>query len=253
VDEKHGQSEPVREILRSYWDADAPTYDRSPEHEQVTALQRAVWAAILARLLPPPPAAVLDVGAGTGFLSIPLARLGYSVTALDLSGGMLARLSEKARAEGLAVALAEQPAEEPPEGPFDAIVERLVLWTLVDPVRALTRWRAAAPAGRLVSFGATWVDAGKLGAVRTRGRFYARRMLRETPQHHAPYPAEFTQLVTEPRAEPEWVLRTIEDAGWVRPRLERLQDAEWAHRRAEHRLVQAFGTVSEYAVRADAR
>jgi SAM-dependent methyltransferase len=246
------EGEPVREILRDYWDADAATYDRSPEHEQITPLQRAVWSAILSRLLPPPPATVLDVGAGTGFLSIPLARLGYAVTALDISRGMLTRLQEKVAAEGLAVAVVEQPAEEPPAGPFDVVVERLVLWTLLDPGLALERWRAAAPAGRLVSFGATWVGPSRIESVRTRGRFYARRLLRETPQHHGPYPAAFTRLVDEPRAAPEWVLGAIEDAGWVRPRLERLRDAEWAHLRAEHGLVRLFGAVSEYAVRADA-
>ena len=49
---------------------------------------------MLTRHLPPPPARVLDVGAGTGALSLPLARLGYQVTALDISPGMLERLRE---------------------------------------------------------------------------------------------------------------------------------------------------------------
>ncbi|NIJ14353.1 SAM-dependent methyltransferase [Saccharomonospora amisosensis] len=43
--------------------------------------------------LPPPPAAVLDVGGGAGHQSFPLARAGYDVTLLDPSAAML----EKAR------------------------------------------------------------------------------------------------------------------------------------------------------------
>ena len=39
---------------------------------------------------------VLDVGAGTGKIAIPLAKEGYEVTALDLSKRMLAKLKEKA-------------------------------------------------------------------------------------------------------------------------------------------------------------
>ncbi len=39
-----------------------------------------------------PLATVLDIGAGTGFFVIAAARLGYEVTALDLSAQMLARL-----------------------------------------------------------------------------------------------------------------------------------------------------------------
>lgn len=43
----------------------------------------------------------LDVGAGTGFQSIPLARLGFVVTAVDLSKPLLAELAESAK--GLAI------------------------------------------------------------------------------------------------------------------------------------------------------
>lgn len=44
----------------------------------------------------PPPARVVDFGAGTGRLAVPLAREGYRVTAVDPSEKMLAKLSERA-------------------------------------------------------------------------------------------------------------------------------------------------------------
>ena len=40
-------------------------------------------------------------------------------------------------------------AASPPGGPFDAVVERHLLWTLPDPGAALVAWRQAAPTGRL--------------------------------------------------------------------------------------------------------
>lgn len=49
-----------------------------------------------------PEETVLDVGAGTGRLSIPMAKIAKSVTALDQSGGMLACLKENMDAEGIA-------------------------------------------------------------------------------------------------------------------------------------------------------
>lgn len=120
----------VTEAVRSYWDIDAKTYDDSASHHPRSAAEQAAWSAALRRLLPPPPAKVLDVGAGTGFVSILLARQGYAVTALDLAPGMLARLKEKARAVGLDVRTTEGDAADPPRDNFDAVVERHLLWTL---------------------------------------------------------------------------------------------------------------------------
>src|SRR5215203_1968498 len=113
--------------IRAFWDVDAATYDLSPSHRPRSSAEQAAWAATLARLLPPAPARVLDVGAGTGFLSLLAAGLGHHVTAHDLSAGMLAKLADKAKAAGLTVEISEGAAEAPPEGPFDAVIERHVL------------------------------------------------------------------------------------------------------------------------------
>src|ERR1700729_3681472 len=97
------------EEIREYWDADAATYDNSPTHRPTTAGEMAAWVTALSRLLPPSPARGLDCGAGTGFLSLMAARLGYRVTALDISAGMLAKLRGRAAAEGLAIEVVEGP------------------------------------------------------------------------------------------------------------------------------------------------
>src|SRR6478609_380890 len=113
----------AHEEIRAYWDVDATTYDLSPHHRPRSSAEQAAWAATLARVLPAAPARVLDVGAGTGFLSLLAAGLGHHVTAHDLSPGMLARLAEKAEVAGLEITISEGPAEEPPIGPFDAVIE----------------------------------------------------------------------------------------------------------------------------------
>jgi SAM-dependent methyltransferase len=53
----------------------------------------------LLRHLPRPPATVLDVGGGAAHQSLPLARLGYSVTVLDPSRAMLAKAEQRLRSE----------------------------------------------------------------------------------------------------------------------------------------------------------
>jgi SAM-dependent methyltransferase len=55
---------------------------------------------------------VLDIGAGTGRVSLDLAACGADVTALDADGELLAALSERARRAGLAVATVTADARE---------------------------------------------------------------------------------------------------------------------------------------------
>ncbi len=50
-----------------------------------------------------PPGPLIDLGCGAGRLSILFARKGFEVTAVDLSRPMLAKVAEKAGAEGLSV------------------------------------------------------------------------------------------------------------------------------------------------------
>src|SRR6266516_7785124 len=112
------------EELRTFWDRDAESYDRSPSHSATDPVEAPVWRAALLRHLPPPPATILDGGAGTGAMSLLAAELGYRVTALDPSPGMLAALRKKADVLGLDVETVIGQADEPPPGPFDAVMER---------------------------------------------------------------------------------------------------------------------------------
>jgi 2-polyprenyl-3-methyl-5-hydroxy-6-metoxy-1,4-benzoquinol methylase len=79
---------------------------------------------------------VLDIGAGTGFLTMAVAGLGHGVTAVDLSGQMLARLTIKASAQQFAVTPIQARADQVPQEDFDVVMSRHLLWTLPDPQSA---------------------------------------------------------------------------------------------------------------------
>lgn len=232
----------VADEVRRYWDEDSEVYDDVPNHHPTDPAERAAWAGALAGALPAAPARVLDCGAGTGFLTVMAARMGHQVTALDLSPGMLSRLKAKASAEGLDVQVVEGPAEEPPPGPFDAVIERHLLWTLPDPGGALRAWRAVAPAGRLVLFEGAWGSADPLAVWRRRARALAGYVEARRPAsadgapspataggHHAEYPASLRQAMPlGSGTSPAELVRLASDAGWGVPRLHRLRDVEWA-------------------------
>jgi ubiquinone/menaquinone biosynthesis C-methylase UbiE len=153
----------AQDKINALWNAAAATYDETPRHGIADPREEAAWKEALRSLLPPPPLDVLDVGCGTGFLSLLLAGLGYCVRGVDLAEEMLARARDAARARGLDVTFEIGDAIDPPgsDASVDAIVNRHLFWTLTDPSRALDRWRAMLrPGGRLLIIDGLWGRTG---------------------------------------------------------------------------------------------
>lgn len=154
------------EETRHYWNDQAETFDNEIDHGLRDPLTYDAWKTLLQEKLPPPPASILDVGCGTGSLSLLLARLNYQVTGIDLSEAMLAQARKKVERDGYSVAFKLMDAFEPnlPGQKFNVIVCRHVLWALPDIAVALERWAALlSPQGRLLLIEGFW-DGGGLHA-----------------------------------------------------------------------------------------
>lgn len=218
--------------IRGYWDADAPTYDHSRQHRPRSPMVEAAWTAAVEGALPPPPARVLDCGAGTGFLSLIAASLGHRVTAVDLSGAMLERLARRAEETEVEIETVQGPAAAPPAGGYDAVVERHLLWTLPDPGGALAAWRsAAAPHARLVLVESLWGAVDPVERLRGDVRRAIGRVRRQPPEHHAEYdPGMRASLPLGSGTHPSRLVELARGAGWQTPRLHRLYGVEWAER-----------------------
>jgi SAM-dependent methyltransferase len=98
---------------------------------------------------------VLDLGCGAGdatFVAAELVGPGGWVVGVDRSADALARARLRAAQRGLAqVQFVEGDINDPaPGGPFDAIVERLVLWSAADPAAVLRRQATVLRPGGLV-------------------------------------------------------------------------------------------------------
>jgi SAM-dependent methyltransferase len=242
----------VHDHLREFWDRDAATYDRAASHSVSDPLEKAAWRAVLRRALPEPGAGVLDVGAGTGSLSLLAAALGYRVTALDLSAGMLARARQKASEQGLDVEFVEAPATDPPDGPFDAVMERHLIWTTPDPHAALSAWRDVAPGGRLVLFEGVWGSVTASQRAKDAAAGFLRRIVGTPPDHHAPYPREvLARLPLGRMPSPLPLVEAVHVAGWTGVRIQRLRDVEWAIAMREPWPLGWLEAVPRYCLAAD--
>ncbi len=243
----------VHERLREWWDRDSHTYDRARSHAVSDPVEAAAWRSALRAALPPPGARVLDVGAGTGALSLLAAELGYRATALDLSPGMLARAERKAKERGLEIEFVVGSATAPPPGPFDAVMERHVIWTLPDPERALRAWRSVAPGGRLVLLEGVWGERRLLRRARDAAAEAIRRLARTPPDHHAPYPEDvLAELPLARLPSPAPLVEAVYRAGWRAVRIRRLLDVEWAARLHEPAVLGWLEHRPRYALVADA-
>ncbi|MGA2828069.1 MAG: class I SAM-dependent methyltransferase [Streptosporangiaceae bacterium] len=242
----------LQAALRSYWNADAATYDQAVTHIPRSAAVNAAWAAALLRLLPPPPANVLDVGAGTGFLAMNLARLGYQVTALDSAPAMLEQLTAKASGAALAIETVCADAADPPDGPFHAVVQRHLIWTLPDPGQALNAWHQAAPTGRLVLFESVWGSAADPAErLRSYGRRLVRRLHGDAHEHHAEYDPQWqAALPLGTGTSPEALTSLLSASSWGPSRLHRLRDIEWTTLAAMSPTERIFGVAPRFAVTA---
>ncbi|MGC4191137.1 MAG: class I SAM-dependent methyltransferase [Thermomicrobiales bacterium] len=145
----------VKDFVKSYWGERAATFDQAPNHHWQNERQHQAWLGVLADIAGPDPLDVLDLGSGTGFLSLQLAELGHRVTGVDIAPQMLMNAERKAADRGLDVDFRLGDIESLPdgEGVYDLIVGRHVIWTLPNPHEALRAWlRLLRPGGRLALF-----------------------------------------------------------------------------------------------------
>ena len=147
--------DPVKQQVAAHWGRRAAGFDADFGHSIRTAAERAAWDRILDLVVGGRGTLdALDVGCGTGFLSLELAGRGHRVAGLDFAPQMLAEARRKAAAQGVAVRFEEGDAEQLPfaEGSFDLVMTRHVLWTLPHPEQAIDEWiRVLRPGGRLAA------------------------------------------------------------------------------------------------------
>ncbi|CAL9411430.1 2-methoxy-6-polyprenyl-1,4-benzoquinol methylase, mitochondrial [Streptomyces sp. enrichment culture] len=146
------------------WDARAAAFDDEPDHGLRDPSVRAAWADRLRAWLPGRAGDVLDLGCGTGSLSLLAAEQGHRVTGIDRSPAMVALAREKLAGRDAVFLVGDAAAPPVGEQRYDAVLVRHVLWTLPEPDRVLQHWRGLLrPGGRLVLVEGVWGTASPVG------------------------------------------------------------------------------------------
>ena len=148
-----------------YWDNTAATFDHEPDHGLRDPLVRQAWADLLTEWLPATASTILDIGCGTGSLTLLMSQMGHGVTGIDLSPAMIAQAQQKAQTAGQSINFQVMEATDPHLGPltFDVILCRHLLWALPAPAHVLARWSdRLQPGGRLLLIEGCWHTGGGL-------------------------------------------------------------------------------------------
>jgi 2-polyprenyl-3-methyl-5-hydroxy-6-metoxy-1,4-benzoquinol methylase len=152
---------------RELWDSAAGKFDEEPDHGLRDPGVRAAWTALLRNALPPAPGNLIDIGCGTGSLSLVLAESGYQVTGIDVSPAMIVQANLKSQAAGQKINFQVMDAAFPEFAPaqFDALICRHVLWSLPDIAGVIERWAALLkPGGTMMLIEGFWHTGAGLHA-----------------------------------------------------------------------------------------
>ena len=149
------------------WDAQAADFDDAPDHGLRDAVVRRAWERLLVAQMPSAPAAIADLGCGTGSLAVLMASAGHSVVGVDIAPRMIAAARAKASAAAVDARFLVADAAAPglARHGFDVVLARHVLWAMPDVDAALAEWIALLRSdGRLVLIEGRWHTGAGLRA-----------------------------------------------------------------------------------------
>jgi ubiquinone/menaquinone biosynthesis C-methylase UbiE len=185
-----GANHGLRDEIKAYWSLRAESFDTQPGHEIFSEAERQAWLDLFRRHIGGGEGRrALDLACGTAVISHLIDDLGYDVTGMDWAEPMLERARAKARTRGRKIRFLMGDAENTmePDEAYDVIVNRHLVWTLVDPRACFAEWRRVLkPGGTLLIIDGDFVNTTPLSRLFGRlAGWLARLGARPAPAHGA--------------------------------------------------------------------
>ncbi len=207
----------IKDEVRAYWTqrADGFAEQRMRELESEKAGR---WLAEMHRYFPEgKKLRILDIGTGTGFFSILLAKEGHEVIGIDLTAQMIAKAKDCASQAGVQPEFMQMDAEMPQfeAESFDVLVTRNLTWTLPHLPKAYKSWFTLLKKGGMVinfdgDYGSALEDEDEVELPEN----HAHKLLDASLQEQNELITSEVHAYHQPR--PQWDVQLLGQAGFER-------------------------------------
>lgn len=213
-------SVPIKERIQNYWSERSRDF-AGLRRQELEGEMAPLWQAEIEKYIPMDrELKILDVGTGSGFFAILLAKLGHQVTGIDLTPSMIEEAAKLAAEQRVHADFLVMDAENPEfaDESFDVVISRNLTWTLPHAEHAYRQWyRVLKSGGILLNFDADYgnektVEFDKL-PVHHAHRQIGNRLLKECDAIKA-------ELDISRYMRPTWDIHTLIDLGMEEMRID---------------------------------
>lgn len=131
----------INREISNYWTKRSFNYDKELGHMFQSNHEKELWKKFLKISIGEEQKLILDVGCGTGFLSILLTELNHKVIGIDISEGMLNIARKNSKNLKIPFLLGDSNEINFLSETFDVIISRHLLWTLQNPRETISNWK----------------------------------------------------------------------------------------------------------------
>ncbi len=207
----------IKDEVRAYWTQRAEGF-AAQRMRELESDKAGRWLEEMQRCFPEKKSLrILDIGTGSGFFSILLAKEGHEVVGIDLTAQMIEKAKACAAQAGVSPEFLQMDAEMPDFAPesFDVLVTRNLTWTLPHLPKAYRSWfNLLKKGGILINFDGDYGSALEDEEEVALPENHAHKLL--DPSLHVQNELITSEVHAYHQPRPQWDVQLLGQAGFER-------------------------------------